>query len=114
MMPKTMPAMTARAVTSMTESDLMCESVRIQKTRMGALRWLLLFAYAAPALARVGGGQSYSGGGGGSSGGGGGDGGGWLIFQGIRFLFWLTIEYPVIGIPVDIVVIIIVIRWGRS
>lgn len=66
--------------------------------------------------ARVGGGSSYSGGGSSSSsGGGGGDGGGdfageiiWLV---IRFLFWLTIEHPAIGIPVDIIVIIIVLRW---
>jgi Tim44-like domain len=56
----------------------------------------------AEVLARVGGGQSY--GGGGSSGGG--DGGAvgaiiWILFQLIR----LTIEEPVIGIPLDIVVI---------
>ena len=54
--------------------------------------------------ARVGGGQSYGGG----SGGGGGDGAAgaiiWLIFQIFRFLIYLTIEYPVIGIPLDILV----------
>lgn len=56
-------------------------------------------------LARVGGGQSY--GGGRSSGGGGGGGGAivYLIFQLIRFLVYLTIEYPIVGIPLDIVVI---------
>lgn len=78
---------------------------------------LLLFsvAVAVEVLARVGGGQSYSGGGssgGGSSGGG--DGGGaeliWFIF---RFLFWLTVEYPLIGIPVDIVVILAIVKWLR-
>src|SRR5687768_14347308 len=67
-------------------------------------------------LLRVGGGESYSGGGGGSDGGGGGGGGDgdgeliWLLF---RFLFWLTMEYPAIGIPVDIVVIFILIKWWR-
>lgn len=57
-------------------------------------------------LARVGGGQSYGGGGG--SGGSGGGGGGaiiWLIIQIVRALLYLTIEYPVIGIPIDIIVI---------
>src|SRR5687768_4206996 len=54
--------------------------------------------------ARVGGGQSYGGG----SGGGGGDGDGgaiiWLIFEAFRFLVYLTIEYPLVGIPLDILV----------
>ena len=58
------------------------------------------------ASARVGGGQSYGGGSG--SGGGGGDGAAGaiirLIFQVFRFLIYLTIEYPVIGIPLDILV----------
>lgn len=56
-------------------------------------------------FARVGGGQSYGGGSGG--GGDGGDGGAifWLIFQLIRLLLYLTIEYPAIGIPLDILVI---------
>lgn len=54
--------------------------------------------------ARVGGGQSY---GGGSRGGGSGDDGAagaiiWLLFQLFRFLVYLTIEYPVVGIPLDI------------
>jgi len=63
--------------------------------------WLALLPV--EVLARVGGGQSY--GGGGSSGGGGGDGAVgailWILFQLIR----LTIEEPVIGIPLDIIVI---------
>ncbi|PWT88346.1 MAG: hypothetical protein C5B55_13290 [Blastocatellia bacterium] len=75
------------------------------------------------ALARVGGGHSYSGGsrssGGGSHGGGGGSGDGgaivWLIFQAIRFLVYLTIEYPAVGIPLDIVVIAgVVFFFSRS
>src|SRR5688572_31350879 len=61
------------------------------------------------ALARVGGGQGYGGGGG--NGGGDGDGGAiiWLIFEVIRLLVYLTIEYPIIGIPLDIIVIAAVI-----
>ena len=73
----------------------------------------LLFACVSVAHARVGGGESYSGGGSGSGGGGGG-GGGEILYLVFRLLFWLTIEHPVIGIPVDIVVVIIVIRWGKS
>src|SRR5258706_5092786 len=58
---------------------------------------------------RGGGGGGWSGGGG--AGGGGGGGAGALIYLLIRFLLWLTIEHPVIGIPVDIIVIAIVIYW---
>src|SRR6185503_11206887 len=60
-------------------------------------------------FARVGGGQSY--GGGSHGGGGGGGGGGALIYLVVRFLLWLTIEHPVIGIPVDIIVIALIIYW---
>ncbi len=67
---------------------------------------VILFALvlAVDALARVGGGGSYGG-----RGGNGGDGGGagaiiWVIFQLFRVLIYLTIEYPVIGIPLDILV----------
>lgn len=72
---------------------------------IGATLWL-----AVDACARVGGGQSYGGGG---SGGGGGDGGGAgaLVYLLVRFLLWLTIEHPAIGIPIDIIVIAIVIWW---
>src|SRR5437870_4519546 len=59
-------------------------------------------------LARVGGGQSYGGGGGH---GGGGGGAGALVYLLVRFLLWLTIEHPVIGIPLDIIVIALVIYW---
>ncbi len=65
---------------------------------------LILFLFT-DVLARVGGGQSY-GGGKGSGGGGGGAGAVlWLIFQLLRLLLYLTIEYPIIGIPLDIIVI---------
>lgn len=65
--------------------------------------------FATEAWARVGGGQSYGGG----SRGGGGDGGGAgaLVYALVRFLIWLTIEYPYIGIPVDIIVIGAAIYW---
>lgn len=81
-------------------------------------RWLLVLVsllVVADVSARVGGGESYSGGGS-SSGGGGGDGDGcWLelLYYLVRFLIWLTIEYPAIGIPVDIVVIAGAIVWFR-
>jgi len=63
-----------------------------------ALLWLGQFA---EVCARVGGGSSYSGGKG--SGNGGGDGG--AIIAIVRFLIYMTVEYPAIGIPLDIIVI---------
>src|SRR5260370_36097253 len=65
--------------------------------------------FATEALARVGGGGSYGGGGG--SGGGGGGGAGGIVYLLVRFLLWFTIEHPVIGIPVDVIVIALVIFW---
>ncbi len=66
--------------------------------------------------ARVGGGQGYGGGGGGGD-----DDGGfviWIVYELVRFLVYLTIEYPIIGIPLDIIVICAVIyyfvRKGRQ
>jgi len=83
------------------------------RRRLAALLVVLIpLLFAVTSLARVGGGQTYSGGGsssGGSSGGG--SGGGEIIFYFIRFLFWLTFHYPLIGIPVDIVVIYVVYRY---
>lgn len=61
---------------------------------------------AADVFARVGGGGSYGGGGGGDGGG-----AGALVYLIVRLLLWLTIEHPVIGIPVDIIVIAAVIYW---
>src|SRR5438067_12352229 len=69
---------------------------------------LSILAMAMDVYARVGGGQSYGGGGGH---GGGGGGAGALVYLLVRFLLWLTIEHPVIGIPVDIIVIALVIDW---
>jgi Tim44-like domain len=78
-----------------------------------ALLFLISAFAAVEVFARVGGGQSYSGGGSSGGGSGGGDGDSGLIYLIFRLLFWLTIEYPAIGIPVDIVVIVLVIRWLR-
>lgn len=76
-----------------------------------ALRTLLLAAMvfvASAVFARVGGGGSYSGGSSGDS-----DGGG-LIYLIFRVLLYLTFEYPAIGIPLDIIVIILVWRHFRK
>lgn len=79
-------------------------------------RWLWLavcagaLLVASVAVARPGGGQSYSGGSsrsGGSSGGGG-DGG--IL---VELLFWLCIEHPSVGIPVVLlVVVVLLVRWA--
>lgn len=70
-------------------------------------------AVAGEVLARVGGGQSYGGGGRGGGSGGSGDGG--AIYLVVRMLLWLTIEHPVIGIPVDIAVVgFVVYRFARG
>lgn len=71
----------------------------------------VILAVSLETLARVGGGHSYGGGGGGGNGGGGGDGGAilWLVFQAVRLLIYLTIEFPIIGIPLDIMVVAAVI-----
>ncbi len=71
------------------------------------------FAVAGEVLARVGGGQSYGGGSRGGGSGGSGDGG--AIIGVVRMLLWLTIEYPAVGIPVDIAVVgFVVYRFARS
>ena len=93
--------------------------------RARGIDWLLLSVAAAvvllliplEGLARVGGGGSYSGGGGGGSSGGGGDGG--AIIGIVRMLVWLTVEYPAVGVPVDVVVVVFVVyrfakRGSRS
>lgn len=68
---------------------------------------LIFVALSEEVSARVGGGQSYGGGSGGGGGGGDGAAGAiiWLIFQIFRMLIYLTIEYPAIGIPLDILVL---------
>src|SRR6266550_3383171 len=81
----------------------------IVQVLMTGLALLGVAFLATEAFARVGGGGSYGGGGG--SGGGGGGGAGALVYLLVRFLLWLTIEHPVIGIPVDIIVIALVIFW---
>jgi hypothetical protein len=71
---------------------------------------LVFLWFATDVLARVGGGQSSSGRGGGS-GGGDGEGLGVLVYMLVRFLIWLTFEHPLIGIPLDIIVISAVVYW---
>ena len=83
-------------------------------TIVATLSWLLLIPL--EVVARVGGGQSYGGGRSGGSDGGGSGGGGaivWLIFEAIRMLVYLTIEYPIIGIPLDIIVILGVVYFFK-
>jgi hypothetical protein len=70
-------------------------------------------AAAGEVLGRVGGGQSYGGGGGHGGSGGGGDGGAIILV--VRMLLWLTIEYPAVGVPVDIIVVgFVVYRFARG
>src|SRR5260370_6908105 len=81
----------------------------VRTLRRVALSGGVALLFASEVLARVGGGGSYGGGGG--SGGGGGGGAGALVYLLVRFLLWLTIEHPVVGIPIDIIVIGAVVYW---
>lgn len=80
----------------------------------------VLVLLAVDAFGRVGGGHSYGGGsrssGGSGGSGGSGDGGAivWLIFEAIRLLVYLTIEYPLIGIPLDIVILVGIVYFIRQ
>ncbi|HEX5270702.1 MAG TPA: TIM44-like domain-containing protein [Gemmataceae bacterium] len=81
---------------------------------------LLLAACVTSADARVGGGQSYSGGGGhggGGGSGGGGNGAGEVILWILWGLFDLTVHYPAIGIPLDILVLSVfvgIVYWRST
>jgi len=71
----------------------------------------VVLALASPALARAGGGQNF----GGSSGGGGGEGiGGDGLGLILYFLIRLVIAQPLIGIPLLIVFIVLVAKFGKS
>lgn len=77
------------------------------RTLVRVLAVLLLAALAAEAFARGGGGGNFGGGGGGGGGyGGGGGGGGGGGADAIVFLVWLCFEYPLVGIPLLILVLI--------
>jgi predicted lipid-binding transport protein (Tim44 family) len=79
-------------------------STRLRRLGPRAAVAAALLLAAGAALARAGGGHGYSGGsshGGGSSGGGGGDGGG-LVF----LLFQLLFEYPALGVPLLVIVVV--------
>lgn len=86
------------------------------KTRRSPLRWtpvaaaLVVAALATSAFARGGGGGNFGGGGHGGGGGGGGDGIGLLIWLLLRLCF----EYPIVGIPLLIIVVIVAVRHASS
>lgn len=88
----------------------MKKSLRLSVLLILAL--LLVLVGDEEALARVGGGQTYSGGS--SSGGGGGGGSGEGLFALVRLLIYLIIEVPVVGIPLTIAVIVIAIYVYKS
>jgi len=73
-------------------------SVALARRWPAALVAMLIVAWSAMALARPGGGESYSGGGGHGGGGGGGDGG--AIFELLYWLIRLVIVYPAVGLPI--------------
>ncbi len=71
----------------------------------------VLLILASTSFARAGGGGSYGGSGGGGGGGSGGSGGGGYI---LYLLIRLAIHKPLIGIPLLIVVIILMIKFGKK
>ncbi|MEP6635602.1 MAG: TIM44-like domain-containing protein [Acidobacteriota bacterium] len=92
------------------KADLVSDSLCLLMPGASVVFLLLLFCE--EVTARVGGGQSYGGHSGGGSGGSGAGGALiWLIFQLVRLLLYLTIEYPIIGIPIDILLIAGVIYY---
>jgi predicted lipid-binding transport protein (Tim44 family)/DNA-directed RNA polymerase subunit RPC12/RpoP len=70
---------------------------------------LVLLLAPALAVARPGGGESYSGGG--DSGGGGGDGAAGCIWLLVRLWIEFVIRYPLVGIPLTILMVIAFLRW---
>ncbi len=90
-----------------------------RRPRIGALWGLLLLLlpllllplFPDAAFARPGGGESYSGGGD-SGGGGGGDSG--LIWLLVELWFRFVFRYPLVGIPLTIVIIIFIVRARKS
>ncbi|MFN2491884.1 MAG: TIM44-like domain-containing protein [Pyrinomonadaceae bacterium] len=88
---------------------LLRESFRFSCCIGGAL---VIMFFAEAASARVGGGHSY-GGSGGKGDGNGGDVG--AVIGIVRLLVYLTVEYPAVGVPIDIIVIVYVVyRFSRS
>ncbi len=84
---------------------LSCVLLRLSQVPVSVAAISLCLIFSQEVLGRVGGGQSYGRGGGHGGGGGGGGAIIWLIFQLIRLLLYLTFEYPLIGIPLDLLVI---------
>ena len=102
-----------KATLSKNCTTLLRASRCIRRYRARFCIWFLTVAFlllnSIDAMARVGGGQGYGGGGGGGD-----DDGGaiaWVVIEIIRFLIYLTIEYPVVGIPLDIIVVCAVIYY---
>lgn len=79
-----------------------------------ALLLIPLLLLPAAAMARPGGGEGYSGGGdSGGGGGGGGDDGG-LIWLLVELWFRFVFRYPLIGVPLTIVIIVVLIRARKK
>lgn len=77
-----------------------------------SVAFIACILFSPEAWARVGGGGSYGGGSRGGGGGGSGDGEGIAVL--VRILIYLTVEYPAIGIPLDIIVVgFFIYRWTR-
>lgn len=81
---------------------------------LSALAALVALLVPAEVAARPGGGHSYSGGGSVSSGGGSGGGDGGCILALVELWFRFVFRYPVIGIPLTILIIIALLRWNKS
>jgi predicted lipid-binding transport protein (Tim44 family) len=86
---------------------------RIIQSLVFSLAFILLLLPCA-VDSRVGGGESYSGGGSHGGSGGGGGGVGELIYLLIRLLIWLIMDYPVLGVPLTIIIIALIIYWARK
>ncbi|HSN86657.1 MAG TPA: hypothetical protein VL025_07850, partial [Thermoanaerobaculia bacterium] len=78
-----------------------------------ALLLIPLLLLPAVAMARPGGGEGYSGGGDSGGGGGGGDDGG-LIWLLVELWFRFVFRYPLIGVPLTIVIIVFLIRAKKK
>jgi DnaJ-domain-containing protein 1 len=96
------------------------KKLRIIHLLSAATAALVILCSAAILFARAGGGGGFSGGGGGGGGFGGGGGGfgggggggdiGWIIYFWVRF----CIEYPYIGLPVTVVVIVVIYKGHQT
>ena len=79
-----------------------------------ALAALVVLALAGVALARPGGGESFSGGHSSSGGGGGGGGGIVFLIELIYYLFILFVDFPLVAFPLLIIVVFLIWRSSRQ